>query len=128
MFWLVMQTRTGGERRFQLRRGRTVIGCDPQTCLRIALPNVARRHCELLSSDDGLQLHHLAGDHQTLLNDVAVVETAVIRHGDRITIAGVTLEVRMEREAASAFSVEIQTSPAARQIVEGTPDAKTTRS
>ena len=57
--WLAMQTIDGDERRFQLQKPQVVLGRDPWCDLRVAVPSVADRHCEIRVEGDGVRLRDL---------------------------------------------------------------------
>ena len=99
--WLVMRTADGGERPFPLEKARTVIGRDTRCDLRIAMPGVADRHCEILLNGQELKLQDLGSANGTLHNGVRI-EQAVIDHRDTVTVGPVKFEVRREPGVATA--------------------------
>ena len=63
------------------------------------MPTVANSHCELVLSEDELQLTDLGSPAGTLRNGRRV-EQAVLAHSDRLTVGTITFEVRVTREAS----------------------------
>ena len=98
--WLVMRT-AGRERLFPLRKRTTTIGRDIESDLRVALPSVANRHCELKFDGDELRLIDLGSTRGTLHNGQSVTE-ATLGPDDRVTVGTVTFQVRMSDEPAAA--------------------------
>ncbi|MBT8485436.1 MAG: FHA domain-containing protein [Phycisphaerae bacterium] len=101
-YWLVMKTADAGERPFPISKERTVIGRGPRSDLRIAMPTVAQRHCELILRKDELQLTDLGSDEGTLRNGHRV-EHAKLGHSDQLTVGPITFEVRVTRESPGAL-------------------------
>ena len=64
-----------------------VIGRGLDAGLRVASSQVARSHARVRPGPDGLEVEHLGSNAGTAVNDRSV-ETAVLRVGDRLTIAG----------------------------------------
>jgi len=97
---LVMKTATGEDRPFPIRKSRTVIGREAVTDVRIALPSVASRHCEIVLTEAGLRLNDLGSPEGTLHNGSRVSE-AVLAHKDRVTVGPVTFVVVVTHDTAS---------------------------
>ncbi len=97
--WLVMQT-SGGERPFPIRKPRTIIGREASSDLRIAVPSVSLRHCELTYTDDELKLVDLGSDRGTFHNGNQVSE-AVLADTDEVTVGPVTFHVRRVPDEAT---------------------------
>ena len=99
--WLVMRTADGVERPFPLEKPRTVIGRDTRCDVRIALPAVDDRHCELIHDGQNLKLNDLGSTTGTFHNGTRVKQ-AVVAPRDTLTVGPVTFEVREQREASVA--------------------------
>lgn len=95
--WLAMVTADGGERPFPLSRRRVVIGRDTHCDLRIALPSVAKNHCEVVVEKDALRLSDL-GSHTGTFHNGARVQQAILSPDDRLTVGPITFVVRAARE------------------------------
>lgn len=107
-----MKTAHGDERPFRVSE-RMTIGRETRCHVRIAVPSVANRHCELVVDDDGvLRLADLGSDRGTYHNGARVRE-AVLNHADTLTVGPVTFEVRIDEPASGA-----DTSARAMQDVE----------
>jgi pSer/pThr/pTyr-binding forkhead associated (FHA) protein len=107
-FSLVMKLNDGTERKFPLRQSRTVIGRETRCHVRIALPNIAERHCEIVLDDGELKLSDLGSDLGTLVNGSPIRKT-VLNPADELTVGPVTFHVRREMPAAPIASVESAT-------------------
>jgi pSer/pThr/pTyr-binding forkhead associated (FHA) protein len=90
-----MATADGGERVFPLTRKRTVVGRDSRCDLRVAVPNVALRHCEIVTDGNTLRISDLGSEAGTLHNGERI-QSAVLAPEDRITIGPVTFVVRID--------------------------------
>ncbi|MCP3906051.1 MAG: FHA domain-containing protein [Planctomycetes bacterium] len=91
--WLVMKT-AAGERPFPISKDRTVIGQEAASDVRVPLPAVAPRHCEIVATADGLHLRDLGSDAGTLHNGHPVDQADLSDH-DQVTIGPVTFHVRV---------------------------------
>ncbi len=92
---LAMPTADGGERVFHLTRERTVVGRDTRCDLRVPVPSVALRHCEIVTDGNTLRISDLGSEAGTLHNG-ARITTAVLAPDDQITIGPVTFVVRVD--------------------------------
>jgi pSer/pThr/pTyr-binding forkhead associated (FHA) protein len=92
---LAMATADGGERLFRLSRERMIVGRDTRCDLRVAIPSVAERHCEIVVEEANVRVIDLGSDGGTLRNGEPVQE-AVLRPDDELTIGPVTFVVRLE--------------------------------
>lgn len=101
--WLVMQTASGAERPFPIRKSTTIIGREPNSDVRIAIPCVAMRQCELTLRDNELRLVDLSTDRGTLHNGSPVSDEAVLSDTDELTIGPVTFRVRDLPEGAGGL-------------------------
>ncbi len=93
--WLVMRTNDGGERPFLLEKVRTIVGRETRCDVRIAVPTVDDRHCELVLDGDQVTIRDLGSSTGTLHNG-SPVEQAVLAHDDTVTVGPVTFVVRVE--------------------------------
>ena len=90
---LAMAITDGGERRFPLSPVRTVLGRDSRCDLRVALPSVAKEHCEIKMDGDTLTLRDLNSPTGTFHNGTRV-KYADLATDDRVTVGPVTFVVR----------------------------------
>lgn len=109
---LEMETDDGPQRSFELSPGVTVIGRARKSDIRISLPGVAARHCELVFEDGRLRVRDLGSGIGIHLNGRRVSETD-LAHGDRLGIGQVVFRVCLESPAtaAGATLTEIKRSP-----------------
>lgn len=98
--WLVMQASDGRERSFALAKSRVIIGRESSCDLRVPIPTVSQRHCEIVLDGDRLRLQDLHSDQGTYHNGNRVQE-AMLSHDDTLRIGPVTFVVRVHPETAS---------------------------
>ncbi len=114
--WLVMPTACGRSRAFPIHKSPTTLGRSPRCDIRIAIPSVGRRHCEIVQSGAILTIQTVA-DHVVLLNSKQT-SRAALQDGDTIVIDRVGF----------AFCRQLQEPPEppvidVAQKVPGTPSA-----
>jgi len=97
--WLVMQATDGRERTFAVRKATTVIGRETTCDVRVPVPTVSQRHCQITLDGSELRLVDLQSERGTYLNGLRV-QQARLAHQDTLTIGPVTFIVRMEPETA----------------------------
>ena len=97
--YLIMSARGGRRRAFPIHEGRTVIGRDARCDIRVPLPFVAARHCELIRTGARLVVRDFDSDGGTSLNG-RVIREAVLMEGDALSIGPVAFTVRFEKAAA----------------------------
>jgi pSer/pThr/pTyr-binding forkhead associated (FHA) protein len=88
-YQLVMKTRDGVDRRFEVREGRTTIGRGVRCDVRIVLPKVSSAHCEIMMENQQARLVNLDEIMGTLLNGVPV-QQAELTVDDELTVGPVT--------------------------------------
>ena len=91
--WLAMKTADGDERSFPITKRRTIIGRDSRCDLRIAVPSVAEKHCEILLNGDVAEVHDLDSYTGTFRNGDRV-DRAILDINDRLTIGPATFVLR----------------------------------
>ncbi len=91
--WLAMKTADGDERSFPITKQRTIIGRDSRCDLRIAVPTVAEKHCEILLDGDVAEVHDLDSYTGTFRNGDRV-DRAILDVNDRLTIGPATFVLR----------------------------------
>ena len=91
--WLAMKTADGDERSFPITKRRTIIGRDSRCDLRIAVPTVAEKHCEILLNGDVAEVHDLDSSTGTFRNGDRV-DRAILDVNDRLTIGPATFVLR----------------------------------
>ena len=112
---LAMETADGGERCFPISEPRVVLGRDSRCDLRIAVPSVSERHCEIIAEGNALFLSDLGSTTGTFHNGIRILKAELAPH-DRVTIGPVTFVVRAEVPAEPPTSVaEVKPQPQARR-------------
>ena len=91
---LVITSVDGRERHFPIHK-RTVIGREPRCDLRVPLPSISLKHCEVVPSNGLVELKDLGSEQGTFCNGDRI-EQAVLGDADRFSIGPVTFEVRMQ--------------------------------
>ena len=118
--WLIMRTATGGEREFRISRQRTVIGREVQCDVRIPLPKIAPRHCDLTIEGGRVRLRDLGASADGTLHNGRAVREAILEDADLLTVGPVTFQVRfmdgdgragVETERASALGHRRPSAP-----------------
>jgi len=89
---LIMQTGDAGDRTFPIRGERTVIGRDGRCDLRLPLPTVSPRHCEITLENRRAVLLTHDDQAETLLNGAPIVR-AELADADEVQIGPVTFRV-----------------------------------
>lgn len=105
---LIMQTGTDGDRIFPIEDGRTVIGRDGRCDLRIAMPSVSGKHCEIELENRRAVLLSRDPRSETLLNGVPISK-ADLSDADEVRIGPVTFRVSITRtttDGSTAMSIE----------------------
>lgn len=92
---LVMFKSNGQRKDFSLARATTVIGRAEDCGLRIPLPNVSRRHCEIAVSGDTIKVKDLGSANGTYVNNERVDE-AELSAGDRVLIGSVVFTLQVD--------------------------------
>ncbi len=113
---LAMPTADGGERRFKLKRQRMVLGRDTRCDLRVSVPSVAMRHCEIVLESGVLRVYDLGSDGGTLHNGTRVAQ-AVLAPNDVLTVGPVKFVIRTEIDgrAPGPTGGKNEAGPAARR-------------
>lgn len=97
--WLVMQANDGRQRQFAVKAS-TIIGREPACDVRVPLPTVSLKHCQLVLDGDRVKLVDLRSDHGTFHNGNRVTE-AVLSPDDTLTVGPVTFRVRLQLDGES---------------------------
>ncbi|MCI0457446.1 MAG: FHA domain-containing protein [Gemmataceae bacterium] len=81
----------------ELNRPDMMLGRHSEADLRLALPDVSRRHCRFCFEDQLWQVTDLNSLNGTFINDERL-DVATLHHGDRIRIASLTFVVDLSGE------------------------------
>ena len=92
---LVIFDKYGQREEVELSPGVTVVGRGPDCDVRIPLPLVSRKHCQIVQNDDGLTVQDLGSTNGTMLNDSPVVESE-LHPGDTLKIGDVKFIVQID--------------------------------
>ncbi|MBY0308927.1 MAG: FHA domain-containing protein [Phycisphaerales bacterium] len=92
---LVMVKADGTSREFAFDRPTVIVGRDEAARLRIPLPSVSRKHCELKIEDDELVVKDLGSANGTYVNGARVKERE-LSPGDLLTVGGVVFVIRID--------------------------------
>lgn len=105
---LIMQTGIDRDRIFPILDGRTVIGRDGRCDIRIAMPTISARHCEIAIENSQAVLLSRDANNETLLNGKPIRE-ARLSDADEVQIGPVTFRVAITRnseDGSTTMSVE----------------------
>ena len=92
---LVMFRPSGQRKDFPVINPVTVIGRGENCDLRVPLPSVSRRHCELRVQGAGLKVKDLASSNGTYVNNSRVAETD-LRAGDRLAVGPIIFTLQVD--------------------------------
>jgi pSer/pThr/pTyr-binding forkhead associated (FHA) protein len=110
---LAMETADGEERCFSISQDRLVIGRDPRCDVRVAVPSVSSRHCEIVTEGNILCVSDLGSATGTFHNGIRILKAELAPH-DRVTIGPVTFVVRPETPTDTlAAMAEVKPEPRA---------------
>ena len=109
---LVIFKRDGQRKDFSILHDNTVIGRAEDCSLRIPLPSVSRRHCELVKTGGELKVRDLASSNGTYVNNRRVTE-ATLKAGDRLLIGPVVFTVQIDGAPEEIKPVKPQATVAA---------------
>jgi len=98
---LEMETDDGSQRSFDVSPGVTVIGRARRSDIRISLPGVEPKHCELVLEDGRLRIRDLGSSIGIHRNGRRVSETN-LAHGDRLSIGQVIFRVYFQNRTSPA--------------------------
>jgi len=93
---LVLLKNNGTHKSFDLPSSVTVIGRRHDCDLRIPLPTVSRRHCELSQNGDTLEIIDLDSKGGTFVNGARVDGQTTLKAGDAIKIGPLTFICRID--------------------------------
>jgi pSer/pThr/pTyr-binding forkhead associated (FHA) protein len=93
---LVLLKKSGAYKAFPLAGTVTVIGRRDDCDLRIPLPMVSRRHCQLRLNKNSVELRDLDSRGGTFVNDKRVDEGIAVKAGDYIRIGPLTFVCRID--------------------------------
>lgn len=85
----------------ELTKANTLVGRHSEADVRLALPDVSRRHCRFLFLDGAWQVIDLNSLNGTFVNDERLQE-ATLTAGDRVRIASLTFLVEIAAPAPAA--------------------------
>jgi hypothetical protein len=93
---VLVMFRSDGERRsFSVVRSMTVIGRREDCDLRIPVGDVSRKHCRILSGDDGVRVEDLGSSNGTFVNHERV-QQADLNPGDTLGVGPVQFVVQID--------------------------------
>lgn len=92
---LVMVKADGTSREFPFEKTSVIIGRDESARLRIPLPSVSRKHCELSIDDEELIVKDLGSANGTYVNGAKVKERE-LSPGDLLTVGGVVFVIKID--------------------------------
>ena len=97
---LVLLKKGGATKAFPLTGDVTVIGRRHDCDLRVPLPTVSRRHCQLTLDGDAIELRDLGSTGGTFVNGERVEAEMTVKAGDYLRIGPLTFVCQIEGEPA----------------------------
>jgi pSer/pThr/pTyr-binding forkhead associated (FHA) protein len=98
---LVFFKSSGSRKDIPLREGRYVIGRTAEADLRLPLPSVSRRHCEIVVDSKGPRARDLGSSNGTYLNDLRLTSETALSPGDTISIGPCRFAIQINGEPAA---------------------------
>ena len=95
---LVLLKENGSNKAFDLAGNVTVLGRRHDCDLRIPLPTVSRRHCEVSQNGESVAIRDLDSKGGTFVNDRRVNGQATVNAGDYVRIGPLTFMCRIDGE------------------------------
>lgn len=108
---LVMFKKDGQRKDFAITNKTTIVGRSEECNLRIPLLSISRQHCELVKTDDELQVRDLASSNGTYVNNHRVNEK-VLKAGDRIAIGPMIFTVQIDGQPEEVAPVKTRATKA----------------
>ncbi len=127
---LVLLKKNGSYKAFPLPKDVAVIGRRHDCDLRVPLPTVSRRHCQLSLNNDTLALRDLDSTGGTFVNDERVDGEVSVKAGDYIRIGPLTFVCRINgkperitppKKAAPPAKAQPKPQQAAANVAKGGP-------
>lgn len=91
--WLAMTTADGHERVYPIQKARTIIGKEQRCDLRIALPSLERKHCEIVAQRGHLVVRDLGSTVGTFVNGQRITESSLHKR-DSLQVGSVKFTLR----------------------------------
>ena len=111
---LVLLKRNGAYKAFALPKNVTIIGRRHDCDLRIPLPTVSRRHCQLSLNNNTVELRDLGSTGGTFVNDSRVDGEVSVKAGDYIRIGPLTFLCQIDGKPEKVTR-PTKTAPPAKQ-------------
>ena len=96
---LVMCKADGTRRDFLLNKSKVLVGRTVACDVRILLPCVSRKHCEIVIENDEIEVQDLGSTNGTFVNTIRVQKTT-LSAGDKLIIGPVVFTIRVNGEPA----------------------------
>jgi predicted component of type VI protein secretion system len=93
---LVLLKKNGAHKTFSLHNAVTVLGRRHDCDLRIPLPTVSRRHCEIQQNGEALRIRDLDSTCGTFVNEKRVNGDSPVKAGDYIRIGPLTFVCQID--------------------------------
>ncbi len=111
---LVLLKKDGSHKAFALSRGVMVIGRRTECDLRIPLPMVSRRHCELSLNKNVVELRDLDSTCGTFVNGKRVEGQTAVKAGDYLRIGPLTFVCQIDGKPEKIVPPKKAAPPAAK--------------
>jgi predicted component of type VI protein secretion system len=104
----------------RLKRPRTVVGRKPECNIRVPVSSVSREHCEVLLTDDAVQVRDLGSSNGTYINRERVQE-ATLKAGDLLGVGPAVFVLRIDGQPAKIDAAQARARGAAPEPVAAAP-------
>ena len=125
---LVLLKKNGAYKAFPLPSAVTVIGRRSDCDLRIPLPMVSRRHCELSLNKNALDLRDLESRGGTFLNDKRVDGQTAVKAGDYLRIGPLIFVCQIDGKPEKIVPPKKTASPAPKAAAKPKPQKPAAKS
>jgi pSer/pThr/pTyr-binding forkhead associated (FHA) protein len=118
---LVLLKKNGSHKTFALPSKVTVIGRREDCDLRVPLPTVSRRHCQLRLNQNSVELRDLESRCGTFVNNKRVATAIAVKAGDYIRIGPLTFVCQIDGKPEKIVPPPKAAPPAAKAKPKPTP-------
>lgn len=118
---LVLLKKSGAYKAFSLPSSVTLIGRRHDCDLRIPLPTVSRRHCQVSLDNGALRIRDLGSRWGTYVNGKRLENETVVKPGDYMRIGPLTFVIQIDGKPEKIVPPPVAKKPAKPQKTESKP-------
>lgn len=79
-----------------MKAGLSIVGRDTSCDVRVPLPEISRRHCQIVVDDEGLTIRDLGSSNGTFVNYEPITEETRVHAGDVVSLGPLTFVARID--------------------------------